>query len=84
VYRLEIRQSAERDLRRLPQPLFVRLNRQILALREDPRPSGAKKLKGRLEGWRVRVGQYRILYQIDDQNQTVTIARVRHRRDVYR
>jgi mRNA interferase RelE/StbE len=84
VYRLEIRQSAERDLLRLPQPLFVRLNRQILALREDPRPSGAKKLKGRLEGWRVRVGQYRILYQIDDQNQTVTIARVRHRRDVYR
>jgi mRNA interferase RelE/StbE len=84
VYRLEIRQSAERDLRRLPQPLFVRLNRQILALREDPRPSGAKKLKGRLEGWRVRVGQYRILYQIDDGAQTVTIARVRHRRDVYR
>jgi mRNA interferase RelE/StbE len=84
VYRLEIRQSAERDLRRLPQPLFLRLNRQILALGEDPRPPGAKKLKGRLEGWRVRVGQYRILYQIDDQTRTVTIARVRHRRDVYR
>ena len=84
MYRLLIKRAAERDLRRLPRPLFNRLNRQILALSEDPRPPGAKKLKGRLEGWRVRVGQYRILYQIDDETQTITIARVRHRRDVYR
>lgn len=84
MYRLEIRRAAERDLRRLSPAVFARLNRQILELREDPRPSGAKKLKGRLEGWRVRVGQYRILYEIDDEIQTVTIARVRHRRDVYR
>ena len=84
MYHLQIKRAAERDLRRLPRSAFARLNRQILALREEPRPSGAKKLKGRLEGWRVRVGQYRILYQIDDEAQTVTIARVRHRRDVYR
>jgi mRNA interferase RelE/StbE len=84
MYRLLIKRAAERDLRRLPRPLFNRLNRQILALREEPRPAGAKKLKGRLEGWRVRVGQYRILYQIDDETQTITIARVRHRRDAYR
>jgi mRNA interferase RelE/StbE len=43
-----------------------------------------RKLSGALEGWRVRVGDYRILYQIDDEAQTVTIVRVRHRREVYR
>ena len=84
MYPLQIKRAAEWDLRRLPRPLFNRLNRQILALSEDPRPLGAKKLKGRLEGWWVRVGHYRILYQIDDEAATITIARVRHRRDVYR
>lgn len=84
MYRLEIRRTAERDLRRLPRSAFERLNEQILSLREDPRPPGVRKLKGKLEGWRVRVGQYRILYEIDDEERVVTIARVRHRRDVYR
>lgn len=84
MYRIQIRRAAERDLRRLPRSAFERLNEQILALREDPRPPGVRKLKGKLEGWRVGVGQYRILYEIDDGERVVTIARVRHRRDVYR
>ena len=84
MYSLLIRTSAEKDLRKLPASLFRRINVKILALRENPRPSGALKLSGNLEGWRVRVGDYRILYQIDDAAETVTIARVRHRKDVYR
>ncbi|MAU02054.1 MAG: plasmid stabilization protein [Anaerolineaceae bacterium] len=83
MYSLKIKRSAERDLKRLPRPLFLRLNQQILALRENPRPVGTRKLKGKLEGWRVRVGDYRIVYQINDPAQVVTIVRVRHRRDVY-
>lgn len=83
MYSLKIKRTAERDLKRLPRPLFLRLNQQILALREDPRPVGTRKLKGKLEGWRVRVGDYRIVYQIDDSAHVVTIVRVRHRRDVY-
>ncbi|MBK7897060.1 MAG: type II toxin-antitoxin system RelE/ParE family toxin [Candidatus Promineifilaceae bacterium] len=83
MFILKIKNSAERDLKRLPKPLFLRLNQKILALREEPRPPGARKLQGKLEGWRVRVGDYRIVYQIDDAEQTVTIVRVRHRRDVY-
>lgn len=83
MYKLKIKKSAERDLKRLPKPLFIRLNQQILALRQEPRPSGVRKLQGKLEGWRVRVGDYRIVYQIDDADQIVTIVRVRHRRDVY-
>lgn len=83
MYHLKIKRSAERDLKRLPRSLLLRLNRQILALREDPRPTGTRKLKGKLKGWRVRVGDYRIVYQIDDSLHTVTIIRVRHRRNVY-
>jgi mRNA interferase RelE/StbE len=83
MYALKIKRSAEHDLKRLPRPIFLRLNHQILALREEPRPSGTRKLKGKLEGWRIRVGDYRIVYQIDDSAHVVTIIRVRHRRDVY-
>lgn len=84
MYTLLIKRSAERDLRRLPRVIFERVNDRILALGDDPRPPGVRKLVGALEGWRVRVGDYRILYQIDDDAQTVTIVRVRHRREVYR
>ncbi|MEJ2746582.1 MAG: type II toxin-antitoxin system RelE/ParE family toxin [Anaerolineae bacterium] len=83
MYQLKIKRSAEQDLRRLPRSLFRRVNQQILALREEPRPPGVRKLKGNIEGWRVRVGDYRIVFQIDDTDQTVTIIRVRHRREVY-
>jgi len=84
MYQLLIKHSAEGDLYRLPRAIFQRVNDRILALRDDPRPPGVRKLSGALEGWRVRVGDYRILYQIDDHAQTVTIVRVKHRREVYR
>ena len=83
MYKIKIKRSAERDLKRFPNALFLRINQHILALRDNPRPPGVRKLQGDLEGWRVRVGDYRIVYQIDDDAKTVTIVRVRHRRDVY-
>lgn len=82
MYRIVIKRSAERDLRRLPRPLFLRINQAILALANDPRPTGTRKLKGALEGWRLRVGDFRILFQVDDSVRVVTIVRVQHRRDV--
>ncbi len=84
MYALFIRRSAERDLRKLSQVVLWRVNEKILALRHNPRPPSVRKLVGTLEGWRIRVGDYRILYQIDDDAQTVTIVRVKHRREVYR
>lgn len=84
MYRLLITASAEKDLRKLSASLFQRMNEHILALRDDPRPAGALKLAGNLAGWRIRVGDYRILYLIDDTAHTVTLARVKHRREVYR
>ncbi len=84
MYALLIKRCAERDLRRLPGALFERVNERLLSLRDDPRPHGVRKLAGALEGWRIRVGDHRILYQIDDEAQTVTLVRVKHRREAYR
>ncbi len=83
AYKVLIKASAEKDIRRLPRNVRERVASAILALREEPRPPGVRKLKGK-EGWRIRVGDYRVVYQIDDTLRQVTIYRVRHRRDVYR
>lgn len=72
-----------RHLRRTNPQVTSLIIARITALSDDPRSPGATKLVNRPE-WRVRVGNYRVLYQIDDKNSTVTIASVSHRRDVYR
>ena len=83
MYRLEVSHTAHRQIGRLPSQTEERVNRAIARLVENPRPPGAKKLTAR-DGYRVRVGDYRILYQVDDGAQVVIIYRVMARRDVYR
>ncbi len=83
-YRIELTVPADRDLGALPGNVLRRVDARILALAERPRPLGCRRLQGRKDFWRVRVGDYRILYAIDDQEHIVTVARVRHRREVYR
>ncbi|MCI0402869.1 MAG: type II toxin-antitoxin system RelE/ParE family toxin [Acidobacteria bacterium] len=83
AYQLIIRPTAEREIRSLPGTEIERITRRIYSLLENPRPSGCKKLIGQ-EGYRVRQGDYRILYEVDDSQRTVTVVKVRHRRDVYR
>jgi len=82
-YRLEIKPSAERDLDRLDNAIFDRVDAKLVLLADNPRPTGSKKLKGRRDVWRIRVGDWRIVYSIDDRARIVTILRVAHRRDVY-
>lgn len=84
AYRIELTPAAQRDLRSLDRPLLRRIDAKIRALAEDPRPLGVEKLTGEGNIYRVRVGDYRILYQIDDAVVIVLVVRVRHRRDVYR
>ena len=83
VYQLEISHTAHRQIRRLPVQTQERVNRAIARLAENPRPPGNKKLIAR-DGYRVRVGDYRILYQVDDGEKVVIIYRVMARGDVYR
>jgi mRNA interferase RelE/StbE len=82
-YSLEIKQSAQKELDALDDALFTRIDRKILALAENPRLAGCKKLRGYKDLWRVRVGDWRVLYVIDDAAKLVTITRVAHRREVY-
>jgi mRNA interferase RelE/StbE len=84
AYRLEVTAAARRDLQTLPPAMLPRMDARLSALTEDPRPHGVERLRGSRGLLRVRVGDYRIIYEIDDADQVVTVARVRHRRDVYR
>lgn len=82
-YTLLIKASAERELNSLPTALHERVARAILRLEVAPRPRQSKKLRDR-EEYRLRVGEYRVLYVIDDAARRVEIMAVRHRRDAYR
>jgi len=82
-YSLEIKQSAQKELDALGDPLFTRIDRKILALADNPRPARCKKLKGYQDQWRVRVGDWRVVYIINDAAKLVSITRIGHRRDVY-
>ena len=82
-YSLEIKHSAQRELDALDDAVFTRIDRKILALSDNPRPAGCKKLKGYKDHWRVRVGDWRVLYIIDDVAKHVNITRIAHRREVY-
>jgi mRNA interferase RelE/StbE len=84
AYRIATTRAAQQDLAALPKQMLVRVDARILSLTDTPRPPGVTLLHGSERLLRVRVGNYRILYQVDDDSRTVTVARVRHRREVYR
>jgi mRNA interferase RelE/StbE len=83
VYRLEVSHIAHRQIRKLPVQTQDRINNAIARLAENPRPAGVKKLTVR-EGYRVRVGDYRFLYRIDDSERVIVIYRVMGRGDGYK
>ena len=82
-YAVRIVPAAETEMDKLPTPVHTRVSRRILSLEDNPRPRGAKKLSGH-EEYRLRVGDYRVLYTIDDKRRMVTVFAVGHRREVYR
>jgi mRNA interferase RelE/StbE len=82
-YELELLASAKRELAALDGVARKRVAARIDGLRDDPRPSGSTKLVGS-EYWRVRAGDYRVLYSIEDAKLFVLVVRVGHRREVYR
>ena len=84
MYEVYLERRAEKDLRRLPKEEFRKVISVIKSLAENPRPPGCRKITGSERDWRVRVGKYRILYEIDDDAKAVRVMRVRHRREAYR
>jgi mRNA interferase RelE/StbE len=82
-YRILLRPKASSQLTSLPSEIYSRVKQAIVGLASDPRPLGSRKLRSR-EGWRLRIGDYRVLYRVEDAERTVTILYVAHRREVYR
>ncbi|MCX5888678.1 MAG: type II toxin-antitoxin system RelE/ParE family toxin [Deltaproteobacteria bacterium] len=83
LYLVHLKRSAEKELAGLPREVHRRIVKRLLALQGNPRPQGAKKLGGG-DAYRIRVGDYRVLYTIDDAFQKIEVSAVGHRREVYR
>ncbi|MDA8104564.1 MAG: type II toxin-antitoxin system RelE/ParE family toxin [Nitrospiraceae bacterium] len=83
-YELLIERRAEKDLKKLQVSLFTVVIEKIKSLSENSHPAGSRKLSGSQNDWRIRIGDYRVLYEIDNKTQTIKIMRVKHRREVYR
>ena len=84
-YRIQLQPYARRELERLPEPAKTRVQRAIRALAVDPRPPGAKQLAGtERPTWRIRIGDYRVLYEIHADQLMILVVGAGHRRDIYR
>lgn len=83
-YTIEFKPSVYREFKRLPSDIAKRVDARIIALADDPRPHGVEKLAGYDRAYRIRVGDYRILYEICDDVLVVYVIRVGHRREAYR
>jgi mRNA interferase RelE/StbE len=83
-YRIEFRPAALRDIQRLPAHAWPRIARAIDALADNPRPPGASAMQGDAGVLRIRVGEYRVVYEVRDQEVVVIVVMAGHRRDVYR
>jgi mRNA interferase RelE/StbE len=84
MYQVLIERSAEKDLKKIAAEERPKLATAMRDLANEPRPTGCRKLVGSENDWRVRVGNYRVIYEIADEVRIVRIVRVRHRKDSYR
>lgn len=83
-FRISFARSAARELERLDPPVARRVLLAIEKLADNPRPPGCVKLQGSQNEWRIRIGDWRVVYTVDDKGKLVDIVAVRHRSDVYR
>ncbi|HEY0188003.1 MAG TPA: type II toxin-antitoxin system RelE/ParE family toxin [Cellulomonas sp.] len=81
-YRVEFTSAAARHVRKLARPVRDRVLDAIAELAEDPRPRGSRKLVGEQTAWRVRIGDYRVIYDVLDAELVVSVVRAAHRREV--
>lgn len=82
-YRVALARSAEKELQRLPSALVTRIVPRLEQLATEPRPPGCKKLRSGDKEWRIRIGDYRVVYEIDDDARAVDVTRIAHRSEVY-
>lgn len=85
MYKITFKKSAEKEIQKLPSSIVTRIVPAIEGLSKNPRPTGSKKLAGSKENiWRIRVGDYRVVYLIAEEVKIVEVRRVGHRKDIYK
>lgn len=84
TYQIEWKSSSLKELKRFDRKVIPRIVSAVGSLANDPRPSGVRKLRGSERSYRIRVGEYRVVYEIIDDRLIILIIRVRHRKNVYR
>jgi mRNA interferase RelE/StbE len=84
VHEVLLERAAERDLKALSRAVYQRIVSHLQALSQNPRPAGCKKITGSRSDWHIRIGDYRVIYEIDDRAKVVKVMRIRHRREAYR
>lgn len=84
MYVVYIENAAQKDLNHLPRDRFKQIIAEIKMLANNPRPAGCRKIAGSKSDWRIRVGPYRVIYEVDDKSKVVKVMVVRHRREAYR
>ncbi len=84
LYKIVWKESVRKDLQHIPPKIVSRIIQKIESFSHQPIPVGTKKLKDTQHTFRVRIGDYRIIYQMNQSEKEITICRVRHRKDVYR
>lgn len=83
IYKVNILRKAQKQLAKIPASDYKKVKKAILDLTQDPRPPGSKKLKGR-DGWRIRQGDFRVIYEIQDDQLIVIVLDIGNRKDIYR
>ncbi|HJN49370.1 MAG: type II toxin-antitoxin system RelE/ParE family toxin [Pseudomonadales bacterium] len=83
-YEIEVSATAEKQLRRLNQADQIRILTRVTGLSDEPRPVGSRKLRGYEDIYRIRIGDYRVLYSVEDDRLIIIVLKVGHRRGVYR
>ncbi len=83
MYRVRVERKAQKELAKIPEPYYTNIKRAILALASDPRPAGCKKMKGR-RAYRIRIADYRVIYEVQDAILLVNVIELGDRKDVYR
>lgn len=83
-YQIISKKSAEKYIEKLPKKTATKIINKILSLENEPRPEGCIKLKGGKDGFRIRIGDYRVVYLIDDENKIVRIIDIGDRKDIYK
>lgn len=83
IYKVKLEKATQKELQKLPAVIVKKIIQKLIELEDNPRPQGIKKLVG-VDGYRIRIEDYRVLFTINDKNKEISVYRIKHRKEVYK